>query len=185
MPLSYTQTIFDGSTATTLLNDARTFCLDIIRDFYKIKYNSDWHADLDSLVSSGPQNWFLPENKGAFLVLQGEHGDIIAAGGLYDLRRKPSTMTRLASRYGDEPVCQIVRVYIHPSMRAQGLGTIVNGDLEKLAKGLGYRILYLHADAKTDATLGFWSARGYVEFGRFPYETPNGTDTSVDFDKWL
>ncbi|MEB2843616.1 GNAT family N-acetyltransferase [Endobacterium cereale] len=166
--------------------DAQTFCLRIIRDFYGIEYNSDWHADLDSLTGSAESGWYSSQNGGGFRIVRDEVGNIIATGGLYNLARKPGTSARLAGRYGDRKICQIARVYLDPAIRGKGLGSRIVSELEADARALGYDIAYLHADAQTPATLSFWASRGYREFGRFSYPSPSGgMDTSVDFDKVL
>ncbi len=165
---------------------ARTFCLRIIRDFYGIDYNGDWHADLDSLTGLPENGWYSPQNAGSFRIVRDEAQNIIAAGGLYDLARKPGTFDRLAGRYSGKRACQIARVYLDPALRGKGLGSRIVSALEADAGTLGYDIAYLHADAQTPATLSFWASRGYREFGRFSYPSPSGgMDTSVDFDKPL
>jgi len=166
--------------------DARGFCLRIIRDFYGIDYNKDWHADLDSLIGPQENGWYSPRNGGAFRIVRDEAGTIIATGGLYDLARKPGTAARLTERYGSRKTCQIARVYLEPNLRGKGLGRRIVAMLEDDARALGYHTAYLHADAQTPATLSFWAGRGYAQFGEFSYPSPSGgTDTSVDFDKTL
>lgn len=163
---------------------ARAFCLRIIRDFYGIDYNSDWHADLDSLTGASDNNWYSPGNAGEFCILRHDAGRIVATGGFYDLAHKPATAARLADRYGAQKICQVARVYIEPSLRGQGLGGRIVSALETHARASGYDVAYLHADAQTHATLSFWSGRAYREFGRFSYPSPSGgMDMSVDFDK--
>jgi GNAT superfamily N-acetyltransferase len=167
-------------------HDARQFCLRIIGDFYGIDYNSDWHADLDSLTGDIEHGWHSPRNVGGFRIVRDDAGNIIATGGFYNLARKPGTARRLADRYVDQKVCQIARVYLEPSLRGKGLGSRIVSALEADARVLGYDIAYLHADAQTPDTLAFWKSRGYRQFGTFSYPSPSGdTDTSVDFDKKL
>lgn len=165
---------------------ARTFCLRIIRDFYGIDYNGDWHADLDSLTGPAADGWYALRNGGGFRIVRDDGGRIIATGGLYDLARKPGTAARLGDRYGTQKICQIARVYLDPAIRGKGLGSRIVSALETDARARGYHSAYLHADAQTPATLSFWASRGYREFGRFSYPSPSGgTDTSVDFDRVL
>jgi GNAT superfamily N-acetyltransferase len=165
---------------------ARDFCLRIIRDVYRIDYNSDWHADLDTLAGAAAQAWYRPQTGGGFRIVQDEAGAVIATGGFYDLSRKPGTAGRLKARYGDRRICQIARVYLAPMWRGKGLGSRIVAVLEADARALGYDTAYLHADAQTSATLAFWRSRGYRDFGAFSYPSPaGGTDTSVDFDKRL
>lgn len=174
----------DAPSATR--TEAREFCLRIIKDFYKIDYTPAWHTDLDSLLDTSPQGWFSKERRGAFLLVRDEEQRIVAAGGLYGLQNKPATATRLQDRYRDAVnVCQIVRVYLEPHWRRKGMGGAIVSALEGTARDLCYVTSYLHADAQTPETLGFWRSQGYSEFGRFSYPSAKGTDTSVDFDKLL
>lgn len=183
MPQTYA---IETLAATGNGDEAKKFCLRIIREFYGIEYNSDWHADLDSLTGGAENGWYSPQNAGSFRIVRDETQSIIAAGGLYDLSRKPGTFARLSGRYGNKKTCQIARVYLDPAIRGKGLGSRIVSVLEADAGTLGYDIAYLHSDAQTPATLSFWARRGYREFGRFSYPSPSGgTDTSVDFDKVL
>ncbi|UHS59646.1 GNAT family N-acetyltransferase (plasmid) [Agrobacterium vaccinii] len=166
--------------------EARTFCLRMIKNVYGIDYTPAWHSDLDSLLSAQPDNWFSRERQGSFLVVRDGDGHIIAAGGLYAIENKPSTKERLRHRYSDgEKVCQIVRVYLDSSVRRKGLGTKIVAALESRASEFKYTSSYLHADAQTPETLGFWKSQGYGAFGQFSYPSNRGTETSVDFDKPL
>lgn len=167
-------------------DEARAFCLRIIKEFYGIDYNPVWHADLDSLRSSGEGNWFTDKSRGAFIIARNDRNEIIATGGLCGLARKPGTAERLKDRYPNPAkTCQIVRVYLDQTVRRHGLGSRIVHALEAEAEKLGYALSYLHADALADGTLRFWGNQGYAEFGRFSYPSPKGTDTSVDFDKRL
>ncbi len=184
MPTSFAIAPLEPGSAEA--ENARTFCLRIIRDFYGIDYNSDWHADLDTLTGFAERGWYSARNGGGFRIVRDDANTIIATGGFYDLVRKPGTAARLADRHGAAKTCQIARVYLDPAVRGKGLGSRIVAALEADARVSGYDTAYLHADAQTPATLSFWSGRDYREFGRFSYPSPSGgIDTSVDFDKIL
>ncbi|WP_176038724.1 GNAT family N-acetyltransferase [Brucella tritici] len=174
-------------TPLILRKEIRAFCLRIIKEQYAIEYNEKWHADLDSLLLSNDLNWFSTPNRGRFYTAScGETGKIIAAGGLYDLSYKPTTQSRLQTRYEyTAPVCQIVRVYLDSSYRRRGIGRQIVKALEADAYELGYHQCYLHADAEATNTLRFWRALGYKDFGRFSYLAGSRVDTCVDFDKQI
>jgi GNAT superfamily N-acetyltransferase len=176
----------DGNEAGQVCLDIRSFCLATIREVYGIDYHREWHADLDSLLLSDNGNWYSASNRGAFCVARSGDGEIVATGGLHGFSRKPGTSSRLAGRYGDpDAVCQIVRVYLEPSVRRKGLGRRIIPLLEAKAQSLGYRTAYLHADAQAFGTLRFWQRCGYRKFGRFTYPANGRADTGVDFDKAL
>ncbi|MGI2032184.1 GNAT family N-acetyltransferase [Rhizobium panacihumi] len=186
MPLTYKVESLTATSNSEDLPEARRFCLRIIRDFYGIDYNADWHADLDSLTGPAEHGWYCARNGGAFRSITDHSGRIIATGGLYNLDRKPATAARLADRFGQHKTCQIARVYLDPAVRGTGLGSRMVAMLEDDARALGYATAYLHADAQTPATLAFWAGRGYGQFGTFSYPSPSGgVDRSVDFDKSL
>ncbi len=174
-------------TFTNLISreEVRSFCLRMIKEQYAIEYNEVWHADLDSLLLPDGLNWFSTSNKGTFYVAScTETGSVIAAGGLYNLNFKPSTQSRLQTKYEyTTSVCQIVRVYLDASYRRKGIGRQIVAVLEADARELGYQQCYLHADAEAQNTLSFWRSMGYREFGRFSYLSGSRIDTCVDFDK--
>lgn len=114
----------DGQNSCHSKTIARDFCLQIINEVYDIDYNRYWHADLDSLLLPDEKNWFSSRNEGAFYLLRalGDNKPV-AAGGLYNLRFKPSTRERLLPKYrADMNICQIVRVYLSAPYRGNGLG---------------------------------------------------------------
>jgi GNAT superfamily N-acetyltransferase len=167
--------------------EARSFCLKLIKEVYATEYDSDWHADLDSLLLPPAENWFSNKNNGAFRIARDpDSREIIAAGGLYNLDFKPLTRKRLEHRYGSGlEACQIVRVYIAASYRGRGIGSRIVGFLEADATRLGYNVCYLHADYQADKTLSFWRSSDYTEFGKFSYPISDSTGICVDFDKLL
>ncbi len=176
----------ESARGTDVASEIREFCLKIIKDFYGIDYTKEWHADLDSLLLDGDGNWFSRENRGSFYHVRDGAGAIIATGGVYDLKRKPSTRQRIAKRYGDDAeICQIVRVYLDPDFRGAGLGSQIATRLERDALSLEYDVAYLHADARAPKALSFWKKCGYSDFGSFSYLSKTGMDTSVDFEKLL
>lgn len=183
---SLTLKTLDGSEDRAVYTAARQFCLEMIRDTYAIDYNPVWHADLDSLVKPAEENWYSGTNRGAFCVVYDGQNRLIATGGLHAFSLKPGTAKRLGHRYQNHAeVCQLVRVYLRPQLRGQGLGTRIVALLEQRAAQLDYATSYLHADALADATLRFWQRCNYREFGRFSYPANGRTDTSVDFEKQL
>lgn len=167
-------------------SEARTFCLRMIKEFYDIDYTESWHVDLDSLLSDEAESWFSVSNRGAFYYAREPSGSMVAAGGLYDLRRKPATLARVGDRYTENAeICQIARVYLDAKFRGKGMGAEIVAQLERDAVRFGYTVCYLHADAQTTNTLNFWRKCGYRDFGRFSYSSKSGVDTSIDFEKFI
>lgn len=143
---------------------ARAFCLAVIKEFYSTDYRPDWHADLDSLTGDPDRSWFSTLNRGAFWVVTGEDGAVVATAGLYHLGWKPNLAEYLAASYPQpDRVPQLVRVYVRHDQRRRQIGRWLNDVAEDEARRLGYDRLYLHASADAPATIGFWRGRGYAE----------------------
>lgn len=157
--------------------EARLFCLEMIEHYYGISYRPDFHADLDSLLLEGSENWFSPACGGRFWVVQNSK-QFVATIGIFDLRKKPATRSRLSHRYPDQlQVCQLVRAYVRPEFQGLGLGTKLVAEAEKGAASEKYKLVYLHADAASIGALSFWHKCGYHEFGM------DESAEYVDFEK--
>jgi GNAT superfamily N-acetyltransferase len=158
--------------------EARAFCLDTIREFYGFDYRVDWHADLDSLLLPAERNHYSRRNGGAFWVLYGEDGGLVATAGVRHLAWKPNIVRMFSDRYPDGgAIASLWRVYVRKDRRGQGIGRWLTALSESEAAGLGYRTMYLHASADTPATLAFWQAMGYGPIG--------ADDETAHFDKGI
>ena len=157
---------------------ARTFCLDVIKEFYDFDYRADWHADLDSLRRPAVENHYSSLNRGAFWTLSRPDGTLLATAGIRHLGWKPLIVKAFAERYPDgESIASLWRVYVRKDERGRGLGTSLNLLAEREAASLGFTHMYLHASSDAAATLGFWRSTGYAEIGAF--------GDSIHFDKRL
>lgn len=159
-------------------DEARAFCLAVIKEFYDFDYRPDWHADLDSLTLGPERSWYSRRNRGAFWTVRAEDGALVGTAGLYHLGWKARLAADLADRYPDpERIPQLVRVYIRKDQRGRHIGRWLNEVAEAEAGRLGFTTLYLHASVDAPATLGFWRGRGYAEIA--------AGDASIHFDKQL
>ncbi|MDR6100576.1 GNAT superfamily N-acetyltransferase [Agrobacterium larrymoorei] len=146
---------------------ARDYCLKIIKDFYNIDHTPEWHADLDSLVTTSNTNWYSSLNKGAFWICQNERAEIIGSCGIYSMRWKPATLRRLSKYYSDgSGVCQLSRMYVREDLRGCGIGSSIEKEASLEAIQLQYNQIYLHADSRATDTLAYWTARKYLQIGR-------------------
>lgn len=158
--------------------EARRFCLAVIREFYGFDYRADWHADLDALAMGGDSNPYAPHRGGAFVLLRDAAGDLIGTAGIHRLSWKPALATRLAARYPEpDAVGMVARVYVRRDRRGGGEGSRLLAAIEASAPMLGFATLYLHANTDSAATMAFWRRRGYRDFGTL--------DFSTHFDKSL
>lgn len=167
-------------------DEARRFCLAVIREFYGFDYRADWHADLDALAAGGDASPYAPHRGGIFALLRDPAGDLIGTAGLHRLGWKPALTARLAHRYPEpDAVGMVARVYVRRDRRGGGEGSQLLAAIESAAPALGYATLYLHASSDAAATMAFWRRRGYRDFGTLDFSThfdksiARGRDVSV------
>jgi GNAT superfamily N-acetyltransferase len=152
--------------------EARSYCLGVIKSFYGFDYRSDWHGDLDSLTRDARNNHYSAANRGAFWTLRDKSSAIVATAGIKRLGWHQNILDQFPERYRDAAsVATLMRAYVREDQRGHGLGTWLNALCESEAATLGYRTLYLHASSDTQATIAFWTARGYADIGRFGFST--------------
>ncbi len=159
-------------------HEARDFCLAVIKEFYDFDYRPDWHVDLDSLTWPAEANHYAGRNRGAFWLLRGGDGALVATAGIRGLGWKPQLLAEFAERYGEgDRVASLWRVYVRRDRRRHGLGRWLGRLAEQEAAAMGYRTMYLHASSDAAATIAFWHAAGYQEIGE--------SASSTHFDKAL
>ncbi|WP_159883286.1 GNAT family N-acetyltransferase [Paenibacillus puerhi] len=64
---------------------------------------------------------------------------------------------------GNGPVCEIVKFYIHPASRRQGVGGRLYAEAERFAREAGFTESYLHTSLYLPGGYPFWQSRGYGE----------------------
>jgi len=158
---------FQLSDSPTLRHeDARTFCLQVIKEFYGYDYNAEWHADLDSLLLPTSQNHYSSVERGAFWVLTEPDGTIVATVGIRALHWKPQFVAAFAERYPNPgKVASLWREYVRKDRRRTGLGKWLTRLAEEAAGKFGYQTMYLHATSDATDTVAFWKAMGYRIIG--------------------
>jgi GNAT superfamily N-acetyltransferase len=146
--------------------EARTFCLDTIMEFYGVGYRADWHADLDSLLLPAGQNHYSALNRGGFWLLREAGGRVVGSAGVRHLAWKPNIAEMFPGRYEQATaIASLWRVYVRSNMRGCGVGRWLVGLSEDEAARAGYRTMYLHATSDAAATVAFWRSVGYAEVG--------------------
>jgi GNAT superfamily N-acetyltransferase len=144
---------------------ARSFCLDVIKEFYGIDYNPEWHVDLDSFLLTDDSH-FSPANRGVFWTVGELNNTLVAAGAVSAITWKPRILEHFPARYPKpEIVAHVARVYVRKDWRNRGLGKHLDSLLETEAVRLGYSVAYLHASSNAVATIAFWRRSGYTPFG--------------------
>jgi ribosomal protein S18 acetylase RimI-like enzyme len=142
--------------------EARQFCLDTIKEFYRFDYRREWHADLDSLLLPAIENHYSRHHRAAFWILRNQAGEIAATAAIRHLGWKPNIVAMFPERYPcGEDIASIWRVYVRKDLRRHGLGRWLTALCEHEATQLGYRAMYLHATSDALATVAFWQSVGY------------------------
>lgn len=138
----------------------RTFCLNIVKEFYGIEYHHDWAYDLDDFQEK--ENSYNT-HQSIFLVIKKEN-EIIATAALRPLNSASELIEGLTDHFGDgKDVGVVTRVFIAKEYRGMGYGKMLAVRLERFAYDVGYAYLYLHATFKPDVA-SFWQKRGFTIF---------------------
>lgn len=144
--------------------EARAFCLSIIKDTYGYDYRPDWHADLDSL-SKGEESRYNPANGGAFFLVRNHDGDIIGTGGIYSMAHKPNFIELFGERYPDvAKVACMGRTYLKPEYRGNALSRTLVPMLETAATLNGYTHMTLDCEASAHRLRRHWESFGFTGF---------------------
>lgn len=67
-----------------------------------------------------------------------------------------------------EGVCEMNRMFVHPSARGNGVGVALVTELLETARGLGYRRMLLTAGAKHTEALGLYRRFGFIRDDTLP-----------------
>jgi GNAT superfamily N-acetyltransferase len=144
-----------------LLEDAKSFCLSVIKEVYDYHYQKEWAYDLDYLFKT---NDFYTDDKKGLFVIALINDEIVATAAIRSLNSAPDISEKLKDRFiNTKEVAIINRVYVKKEYRGQGVGKKIYDFLENEALFYNYSILYLNASKKTDA-LSFWKKNGYQDF---------------------
>ncbi|HEX4011761.1 MAG TPA: GNAT family N-acetyltransferase [Solirubrobacteraceae bacterium] len=74
----------------------------------------------------------------------------------------------------DDRRCEIKKMYVVPELRGRGLARALLGELEDVARGLGYEIARLDTGPKQVGARGLYESAGYAEVPDF-----NGNPVAV------
>ena len=145
--------------------EARTFCLSVIKDTYGYEYRPDWHADLDSLTQ-GEESRYNAVNGGAFFIIRNHDGEIMGTGGVYSMLHKPNFIELFGTaRYGDvSKIACMGRTYLKPEYRGNALSRTLVPMLEMAAKNNGYTHMGLDCEASAERLRRHWESFGFTAF---------------------
>lgn len=117
-------------------------------------YQARWHADLDDLRAA-----YLDAPGTALLVARGADG-VLGTSAIVPCRlASPPNPAWLAAEYNRPDTCQLVRVWVSPRARRQGVArALVEAAVSWAVGPGGYRRVYLHTDAGVPGAEAFWRA---------------------------
>jgi len=105
------------------------------------------------------QVYVQPAHAG-FFIAERSDGELLGTAAVrpYD-RRFPE----LESAMDAGAACEMVKFYIHPDGRRQGIGSRLYERAERFAREAGYDVSYLHTSLYLPGGYPFWRSCGYVD----------------------
>ena len=142
------------------LAGARELILTSVNDDQGYGFQPQWHWDLDHLTE------VYVDNPRQAMVVAVDEGTVVGtcAAGIGGSASPPNPAW-LADHYADRAnVVQLVRLVTDPRLRRKGLGRrLVDATIAFVRAEGGYRVIYLHTNAKIPGALEFWRGAGLVE----------------------
>lgn len=132
-------------------------------DEYSTRYGKDAHAEL----ARYPDEEFTAPHGGVLLLLL-EDGEPVAGG---------------AFRRYDATTAELKRIWTHSGHRRRGLARRVVAELEREARDVGYRRIYLTTGPRQPEARGLYLATGYTPL--FDTEADPETIGPLPFEKHL
>lgn len=122
-------------------------------------YQERWHRDIDDLAKAYLQA------PGAAMFLGRVDGVVAGTAAVVPCRlTAPPNPPWLVRRYSDPSVCQLARVWIHPSRRRLGVAReLVRAAARWAVEAAGYSTVYLHTDASVTGAEPFWRSMPTIE----------------------
>ncbi|WP_066186560.1 GNAT family N-acetyltransferase [Gracilibacillus timonensis] len=82
--------------------------------------------------------------------------------GTIAIRPYDGRITALDSRYDDENTCEIIKCYVKPDRRQQGIGSLLFQQALTFCRQSHYSIMYLHTHRFLPGGLTFWKKKGFA-----------------------
>lgn len=143
------------------LAGARDVVLSTMQTDLGYGYTPEWHWDLDRM-----QETYVDNPRQAMFVAVTPQDQVVATAAIrIGGPNCPPHPAELARRYADrQAVAQLLRVATRPEHRRAGLAARLVAACRDFAKADGgFRVIYLHTNAKVPAALPFWRAQPVVE----------------------
>ncbi|MEO3755524.1 GNAT family N-acetyltransferase [Streptomyces sp. B6B3] len=135
------------------VDGARSVMLDTFYREFGYGYAPAWHADVVDIEGAYLRH---PDH----LLLVAVHDDHVVATTAVHTRgpAHPPHPKWLAERYGSASTAQLLRVYVRPGHRRNGLARALVGMAGEFAAARGRDRLYLHTNVRVPEAEPFWSS---------------------------
>ncbi|WP_165452579.1 GNAT family N-acetyltransferase [Paenibacillus thalictri] len=132
---------------------ATHFVMDIVREVFPMLDPNELPPDMARF-----QEVYYKAKDAAFLAAFDRDGTIAATAAFlpYDDR-----IPEIKGMYTARPTAELVKCYVNPQLRRQGVGTAMVRQLLPLARAKGYETMYLHTHRFLPGAVGFWEAQGF------------------------
>ncbi|MCS7464017.1 GNAT family N-acetyltransferase [Paenibacillus doosanensis] len=129
------------------------FVMDIIREVFPMLDPNALPPDMVSF-----REVYYRSDRAAFLAAFDKEGAIAATAAFlgYDDR-----IREIKGRYPRQTTAELVKCYVKPELRHQGIGTRMVERLLPLALGKGYETMYLHTHRFLPGAVRFWEKQGF------------------------
>ena len=142
------------------LAGARELILTSLHDDQGYGFQPQWHWDLDHLTEV-----HVDDPRQAMVVAVDEGTVVGTCAARIGGSASPPHPAWLADHYADRAnVVHLVRLVTDPRLRRKGLSRrLVDATIAFVRAEGGYRVIYLHTNAKIPGALEFWRGAGLVE----------------------
>lgn len=138
-------------------DEIRNFVLAMMRDLYPVGSYYENPYDLANFeevyVQSADAKFWIAEDTGGRII------------GTTAIRRYDERFPKVTSYLQGASVCEVVKCYIDPAWRRNGIGSRLYEAAESFIREAGYQESYLHTSLHLPGGYPFWKAKGYT--GRY------------------
>ncbi|MGG3280264.1 GNAT family N-acetyltransferase [Paenibacillus solani] len=141
---------------------AMNFVMEIVREVFPMLDPNMLPPDMVAF-----EEIYHKSNTAAFLAAFDREGAITATIAFlpYDDR-----IPDIKGNYSIETTAELVKCYVKPELRQQGLGTELVKRLLPIARTKGYETMYLHTHRFLPGAVSFWEKQGF-EFRLEPFDS--------------
>lgn len=141
---------------------AMNFVMEIVREVFPMLDPNELPPDMVAF-----EEVYYRSNRAAFIAAFDKEGAIVGTAAFlpYDDR-----ISEIQGNYSTSVTAELVKCYIKPELRHQGLGTELVKKLLPIARVKGYETMYLHTHRFLPGAVSFWEKQGF-EFRLEPFDS--------------